>query len=198
MVRSSAHATRSCQDIVLFTVAKCHGHLFIYYLAVDSGGHRSRKKHERHGELSLSNKRCSKANSWEEMVHGTERDHLCQRHSTVRIDLYWNVNERLRFGIAIHCRLLVSRYFIFTSFWAYKVRQSCVRIRTMRCPFRIIALDLLRLWIYVARLSHSCRCDYLCDHCGDVFLAQCRRLSMVKLFFQLMRLGHANVRRRVE
>ena len=63
MVRSSVHANRSLHDILLFAVAKCHGHLFVYYLAVDSGGHRSGKKHERHGKLSLPNERCSKANS---------------------------------------------------------------------------------------------------------------------------------------
>lgn len=78
-------------------------------------------------------------------------------------------------GILPFGSIFIEMYFIFTSFWAYKVNlSSTVHRRSTR-----LSLDLLCLRFYVARLSHSRRGHCLCDDRCHVFLTQCRRLSMV-------------------
>ena len=154
---------------------ECHSDLFVYHSSVDGRGNIARKKHQWNSELPVSNQCRAKTHSRKEMVHGTECDHSCQWHPSVRIDLHRNVNEHLSDLDDRQPLFFFVRYFIFTSFWAYKVNlSSTVQRRSTR-----FSLDLLCLRFYVARLSHSRRGHCLCDDRRHVFLTQCRRLSMV-------------------
>ncbi|MBA0631556.1 hypothetical protein Godav_000419 [Gossypium davidsonii] len=55
--------------------------------------------------------------------------------------------------------IFIEMYFIFTSFWNYKVK--------------FFFLGLLCVWLYAAGLPDSHHCNCLCDNCGDIFLAKC-------------------------
>ncbi|MBA0631057.1 hypothetical protein Godav_003088, partial [Gossypium davidsonii] len=55
--------------------------------------------------------------------------------------------------------IFIEMYFVFTSFWNYKVM--------------FFSLCLLCLWLYAVGLLDSNHCDHLCDNRGNIFPAKC-------------------------
>ncbi len=108
--------------ILFFQLVKCNSYLFIYYFTFNCSWNCIRKKYKWKNKLSMSNKCCTTTYSGKEMVYGTTCDYICKWNFTIWFDFYWNVNSfflRLISSIWI----LLFRYFIFTSFWAYKVNK---------------------------------------------------------------------------
>lgn len=99
----------------------------VYHSTFDVGWYRTREEFVWSTWLSLSCQRGPPTNPWEKMVYGTSRYSNSRWHSPFRINFHWNVrivfciryklSEWREFSISF----LFHRYFIFTSFWAYKI-----------------------------------------------------------------------------
>ena len=99
---------------------ECHGDLSVHHSSLDGRGHVARQEHQWHRELPLPDQCRATTHSREEVVHGTECHRPSQWHSSLRLDLHRNVKEE-QLDRQI---FFFFRYFIFTSFWAYKVNLT--------------------------------------------------------------------------
>lgn len=46
----------------------------------------------------------------------------------------------------------------------------------------LLIIGLLCLWVYATRVCDTDHCHGMCDNCGDIFLAECRELSLAMDF----------------
>ena len=124
-----------------WSLVECYGNLFIHYSTIDCYRSGTRKKYQWQNRPSMSNKRCATAYTTKKMAYWTICNHLCQRNIAIRFDIHRNVKKRfvlkkqneITFGFT-------SRYFIFTSFWAYKViwTNPSKRPKSYICSSRFI------------------------------------------------------------
>lgn len=122
----------------------------------------------------MSNQCSATTNSRKEMVHGTIHDCTRKWNTSIRFDFYRNVRKKKLSHSAEKVKIiLLFRYFIFTSFWAYKVRTKSNRQMNDFFLQNRVFVDLLCLRIYVISIHNSRHCHCLCNNSGDVFSAQC-------------------------
>ena len=79
--------------------------------------------------------------------------------------------------------IFIEMYFVFTSFWNYKVKISCNVERaklTVHFLMAILCLvtGILCVRVYAACLFDSSCGDRLCDDRGNILLAECGKLSL--------------------
>ena len=103
-------------------LVECHSDLFVYYSSIDGDWNSSGKKYQWQNELSMPYECRTTTDSREEMVYGTTSDHHGEWNSSIWIDFYRNV--KTHFSTILSHEICFFRYFIFTSFWAYKVKRS--------------------------------------------------------------------------
>lgn len=104
-------------------------HLHLCHPAADSRRYNPRSQPRWHARRAVPSERRASTDSREEVVHGTASNYHARRNIAVRIDLHRNVKILWKYGLneflirVTILRFLISfrRYFIFTSFWAYKI-----------------------------------------------------------------------------
>ena len=105
-----------------------HRHLCVHHIALQFGWYVARTCDRRSAELPMPYQRRSTTHTGEEVVHRAARHHVIRRSIAIRIHLHRSVSatHSLTQEAGVENANVVfffvgSSYFVFTSFWAYKI-----------------------------------------------------------------------------